>query len=192
LTNNVKESRIKHLSTLDQLLTTFTRAFDGAATVSLPSVGGAQTEQITVATRTFIGQPIFGTEHKISLPPSIVKVLDLEADQPREFKFASTEDAQSYLDWLLSLDIAHSFISKAYAGRVYSTTHDPRVNILSKGTRKTFAKEDSVSVVLENGVLTVTAAANTYLATGTGGESFAWDGTTGKTALIDKVRSWIE
>jgi mediator of RNA polymerase II transcription subunit 17 len=192
LTNSMEGSSTEHLAAIDQLLTTFTRPFDGTATISLPSTIGAQAEQIVVATRTFIGQPTFGAEHKVILPPSLIKVLDLEPDQPRQFKFSSTEEVQSYIDWIVSLDIAHSLISKAYTGRVYSVDQESRVNILSKGSRKDFAKEDSVLVCLDNGMLTVTATANTYLATGTAGESFAWDGKMGKMALLDKVKSWIQ
>ncbi|KAF2687220.1 hypothetical protein K458DRAFT_296237 [Lentithecium fluviatile CBS 122367] len=191
LTHSLEQSPMKDLSAIDQLLTLFTRPFDGTATISLPSTSGPQPENITIATRTFIGQPTFGAEHKISLPSSIIKVLDLEPDQSRQFKFPSTDEAQAYVDWILSLDIAHSVISKEYAGRVYSTDHEPRVSILSKGSMKNLAKEDSVLVLLEKGRLTVTATANTSLMTGTAGESFTWDGTPGKATLKNKVRSWI-
>jgi mediator of RNA polymerase II transcription subunit 17 len=192
LADTIKDSQTTNLPAIDQLLATFTRPYDGFARVSLPSTKRAQPEYIVITTRTFVGQSTYGAEHLVTLPSTLVKVLDLEPDQQRQFTFSNTAEARSYVDWLLSLDISHSLIAKEYTGRIFSKTQEPYVSILSRGSVKNFAKEDSVSVGLEDGVLTVTATANSFLETGTAGESFIWDGTLGKATLIDKVKNWIK
>ncbi|KAF1959567.1 mediator of RNA polymerase II transcription subunit 17 [Byssothecium circinans] len=191
LTQNIKESRKKDLPAIDQLLHAFTRAFDGLASISLPSSSGAQPETITIATRTFIGQPVFGSEHKLTLPPTLIRLLALESDQQHQFKFPSTAEATSYLDWILSLDIAHALLPKEFPGRSVVRSEEPRLTILSKGGNKGRVKEDDVSVELNNARLKVTATANAHLSTGAAVESFAWNGSLGQPSMKDKVKSWI-
>jgi len=188
----MQETHTNDLPAIDQLLQSFTRPYDGIATLTLPSVNGAQPEEIIIATRTFVGQPTYGAEHKVTLPLSIIKILDIGPDQPHQFKFSSTSEARSYIDWLLCLHIVHSHIAPEYAGRIFGSTSEPRVSILSKGSTKQFAKEDAVLVEMANAVLTVSAIANSHLDTGTAGESFAWDGSANKPSVLDQVRSWIK
>lgn len=192
LTDIIKESHRKDLSAIDQLLQTFTRPFEGTTALSLPSSNGAQSEHITVSTRTYIGQPHFGTEHKLTLPPSLISVLNLSNDQQRQFKMSSTEDVKSYLDWNLSLDISHTVLSKEYPGRTVIKSKDPRVCILSNGSKKGSHKEYAVSIQLENGILKATASNNMHLVTGAIAESFVWNGSPGHPSLREKVKSWVD
>lgn len=187
----ISESKKKDISTTDQLLAVFIRPFEATASLSLPSSGRGQSENITIATRTFIGPPHFGAEHKMTLPPSLIRVLGLEHDQQRQLKFPTTEEVKSYLDWALSLDLSQTFLFKEYSGRSIVKSMDPRVSILLKGSKKDAIKENDVSVRFENGVLKVTAIGNVHLATGAAVESFTWDGPTGKGTLKDKVKSWV-
>jgi mediator of RNA polymerase II transcription subunit 17 len=191
LTETIKQAQRKDLSATDQLLLAFTKPFDGMASISLPSSSGAHPESITIATRTYVGQPVFGSEHKLTLPPTLIRTLALEADQPRQFKFSSTADATSYLEWILSLDIAHVFLSKDYPRQSVMRSESPRLTIISKGSVKGKAKEDDISIELVNGILKVTATASELLTTGASVESFSWDGSGGQASLRDRVRSYI-
>ncbi|KAF2644823.1 mediator of RNA polymerase II transcription subunit 17 [Massarina eburnea CBS 473.64] len=191
LTEVIKEAHKKDLPATDQLLLAFTRPFDGLASISLPSSSGTQTERITIATRTYIGQPVFGSEHKLTLSPTLVEVLALEADQQRQFKFASTAEAISYLDWILALDIAHVYLPKEHPGNSVIRSEEPHITFQSSGSSKMTIKEDDLSIELKSAVLKATAYTNTHLNTGATVESFTWHGSGGQPSLKDKVKSWI-
>jgi mediator of RNA polymerase II transcription subunit 17 len=196
LTEILENDHTTNLSAIDRLIASFTQPYRGMTTISLPSTRGKQIENIEITTQTFVGQFTLSAEHLVVLPPSLVKVLELDPDQPRQSVFSTTEEVQSYIDWLLTLDISRSSMAKEYMGRAHSKTQAPSVSITSASKAKGLEKEDEVSIVLENGLLTISAAAESaagsFLETGTAGETFIWDGTPGKATLVEKVRSWIK
>ncbi|PSN66918.1 hypothetical protein BS50DRAFT_493640 [Corynespora cassiicola Philippines] len=180
LAMKIQESTKTDLSAVDQLLEIFTRPYDGEARLSLPS-NSMEAENIKIATRTFIGPPTFGAEHKLTLPPSLVAVLDLAQDQKREFKFSSSEDLSSYLDWILSLDIAHALLSREYAGSSTPAGREPRVTIAS-AAKKGERKKTDIDILLEKGQLKASAY---------GKETCIWTATSDQPSLRDKVKSWV-
>ncbi|KAJ4350137.1 RNA polymerase II mediator complex subunit [Didymosphaeria variabile] len=191
LTAAIKTAESKDLTATDQLLATLIRPFEGKASISLPSSTESAPENITIGTRTYIGPPHFGTEHKITLPPSLLQLLNLEHDPQRQLKFSSTEEVKSYLDFILSLDISQSFLLKEFGGRSVIKSSEPRISVVSKGSRKGLVKEDDVEIELEKAALKATATAIGQLATGAAIESFTWNGTPGRPPLKEKVRSWL-
>jgi len=188
LTSVIVESIRRDFSTVDQLLNIFTKPFDGLATVSLPSSGG-QLEQIIISTRTYIGNPTFGTEHKITLPPSLVSLLNLSPEQKCEFKFTTTKDVVSYLDWILSLDISHTLLIAEYGRRAFITSKNPRVSIIYKQGKE--QKRKDITVQVADGTLNVTAGSivapgNSYIE-----EAFTWDGAANKTSFKERLKSLL-
>ena len=190
LTEVIKEAKTKDLTPTDQLLTAFVRPFEGKASISLPSSGGSS-DIISIGTRTFMGAPHFGTEQRITLPPSLMKLLNLEHDPQRQLKFSSTSEVKTYLNWILSLDISQTLLYREYSGRSVIKSLEPTISVVSKGSKKGFIKEDNVEVTLEKATLTVTAKAHGQLATGSAVESFTWNGTPGRPPLKEKVKTWL-
>jgi mediator of RNA polymerase II transcription subunit 17, fungi type len=191
LAETIKNLENTDISAIDQLLQAFVKAFDASATIALP-LSGAQSESIVVATRTYIGPPVFGSEHKLTLSPTLAKVLDLEPDQSRQFKFSSTQDVISYLDWILALYIAHNYLVDEFPGRSSTRSEDPRLTIISKGNSKGKVREDEIAIELSKGVLEVTATINTHLSTGATTQLHTWNGAAqAQPSLKDKVKSWI-
>ncbi|KAJ4305525.1 RNA polymerase II mediator complex subunit [Kalmusia sp. IMI 367209] len=186
LTETIKEADTKDLPATDQLLAVFIRPFEGKASLSLPSSSGGSLEHVIINTRTYIGLPHFGTEHKVSLPPSLINLLNLEHDPMRQLKFSSTEEVRTYLDWLVSLDIAQNLLFNEFNGRSIIKSSDPCISVMSKGSKKGFVKEDDVEIELEKATLKATATAHGQLATGVAVESFTWTGTPGRPALKAK------
>lgn len=192
LTETLKEVETKSLSATDQLLATFIRPFEGKASISLPSSGGTSSpETVAISTRTYIGPPHFGTEQKITLPPSLIQVLNLEHEPNQQLKLASTEEVKEYLDWVLSLDISHTMLSEEYKGRSVIKSPEPIVSVVSKGSKNGLIKEDDVEITLEKAELKATATALEQLATGVAVESFTWNGTPGQPSLKEKVKTWL-
>lgn len=190
LTEVIKDAKTKDLTPIDQLLATFIRPFEGRASISLPS-SNASSEIISIGTRTFMGAPHFGTEQKIALPPSLLKLLNLELDPQRQLKFSSTEEVKTYLDWIIALDISQTLLYTEYSGRSVIKSLEPTISIVSRGSKKGFIKEDDIEVTLEKAVLTVVAKAHGQLATGSAVESFAWNGSSGRPPLREKVKTWL-
>ncbi|CAI6340233.1 unnamed protein product [Periconia digitata] len=190
LAETVKDSENTDIPATDQVLQAFIRAFDATASIVLPC-SGAQPESIVLDTRTYIGQPVFGSEHKLTLPPSLAKVLDLEPDQPRQFKFSSTEDAASYLDWILALYIAHDYLANGFSGRSSIRSEDPRLIIMSKGSSKGRVREDEIAIELDNGSLNASATLKNQTNEGATTESCTWNGAQTGPSLRDTVKGWI-
>ncbi|KAF1968832.1 hypothetical protein BU23DRAFT_583040 [Bimuria novae-zelandiae CBS 107.79] len=192
LTETIKKAdTTKDFTATDQLLATFIRPFEGKATLSLSSSVGSPPENVIIGTRTYIGPPHFGTEHKLTLPPSLIKLLNLEHDPQRQLKLTSTEEVKTYLDWILSLDISQTLLFQEYHGRSAIKSSEPCIWVVSRGSKKGFIKEDYVEIAIENATMKVTARAQGQLATGVAVESFTWNGTSGRPSLKDKVRSWL-
>jgi mediator of RNA polymerase II transcription subunit 17 len=155
LADSLKTSPKKGLSAADQLLEIFAKPFDGRATLALTSVSGAQPEVLAVSTRTVIGQPIFGTEHKLTLSSSLATDLGLF----QQIKFPSVEEITSYLDWILSLHIAHRQLKSDFSPHTFIKGNDARITIRSKDTKKGSTIDQDVTIELHNGELGATATA---------------------------------
>ena len=191
LTTTIKESEAKDLTATDQLLATLVRPFEGKASLSLPSSSESSPENIIIATRTYMAAPHFGTEHKVTLPPSLIQLLNLEHDPQWQLKFSSTKEVKAYLDWIVSLDISQTLLFKEYSGRSVLKSSEPCISVVSKGSKKGLIKEDDVEIELEKAVLKATATAHGQLVTGAPVECFTWDGTSGRPPLKEKVKSWL-
>ncbi|KAL5423521.1 hypothetical protein PMIN07_010007 [Paraphaeosphaeria minitans] len=191
LTTTIKEAKAKDLTATDQLLASLIRPFEGGATLSLPSSSEGSPENITIGTRTYIGPPHFGTEHKITLPPSLIQLLNLEHDPQRQLKFSSTEEVKSYLDWIISLDISQTLLFKEFGARSVIKSSEPCISVVSKSSKKSVIREDDLEITLDKASLKATATAHGQLATGASIESFTWNGSPGRQNLKDKVRSWF-
>ncbi|KAL5375394.1 hypothetical protein DPSP01_011203 [Paraphaeosphaeria sporulosa] len=191
LTATIKEAKTKDLTATDQLLASLIRPFEGRAALSLPSSTESSPESLTIGTRTYIGPPHFGTEHKISLPPSLIQLLNLEHDPQRQLKFSSTGEVKSYLDWIISLDISQTLLFNEFGGRSVIKSSEPCISIVSKSSKKSSIREDDLEIELEKASLKATATAHGQLATGAAVESFTWNGSPGRQTLKDKVKSWL-
>jgi mediator of RNA polymerase II transcription subunit 17 len=188
LAESLKSSPKKGMSAADQLLEIFAKPFDGRATLALTSASGAQPEVLTVSTRTVIGQPIFGTEHKLTLPSTLAADLGLF----HVIKFPSVEEITSYLDWILSLHIAHRQLKSDFSLHTFIKGNDARITIRSKDTKKGSIIDQDVTIELHNGELRATAAAADLQETTEAAEqSYTWTGQQEEMCLVDKVKSWI-
>jgi mediator of RNA polymerase II transcription subunit 17 len=168
----------------------FSKPFDGKATLTLPSLsGGVQVENLTISTRTVIGQPTFGTEHKLTLPSSLLADLGLF----QHLKFSSVEETTSYLDWVLSLHIAHRQLTREFSSRATIKGNDSRVTIVgSKGSKKAPPIEYDILIELQNGELKATALdVSPQELLEDAQQSHTWNGKGGETSLIAMIRSWV-
>lgn len=187
LTESVKDFPNKGLSATDQLLEVFIKPFDGKATLTLPPLSG-QSESLTVATRTLIGQPTFGTEHKLTLPSSLTSDLGLF----QQLKFSSVEEVKSYVDWILSHHIAHMLKSE-HSPRAVIKDSDPRISIVSKGSKKGSRASKDVSIEFHEGELKVIATVVNPQEVGGDAERVqTWSGQKEATPLRETVRSWVD
>jgi mediator of RNA polymerase II transcription subunit 17 len=189
LADSLKVSSKETISASDKLLEMFSKPFDGKATLTLPSVsGGVQVENLTISTRTVIGQPTFGTEHKLTLPSSLLADLGLF----QHLKFSSVEETTSYLDWVLSLHIAHRQLTREFSSRAIIKGNDSRVTIGSKGSKKAPATEYDILIELQNGELKATALdVSPQELLEDAQQSHTWNGKGGETSLIAMIRSWV-
>ena len=181
-------SSMKGQSATDQLFEVFMKPFNGKATMSLPASTGAQSESLSIITRTIIGQPTFGTEHKLILPPTLSIDLGLSQQQ----KFAAVEEVTSYLDWILSLHITHRLLKNEYSSRAQVRGQDARLSIRSKDTKKGVTSSKDIQIELSNGelqvaALTVDASQDTEEVE----KSHTWTGKVDKQSLIEVVKSWV-
>ncbi|KAF2000020.1 hypothetical protein P154DRAFT_620433 [Amniculicola lignicola CBS 123094] len=138
------------LAPMDQLLETFRKPFEGKATMTLPSSKGSTRDRLTIETRTLMGTPMYGTEFKVTLPLSLVTVLELAPDQKREFKFPTVEEAIYYLDWVIALDISHTLLVREYGDRVTTAPESSIVTIAAKEGKS--VKRD-INVEILEGIL---------------------------------------
>ncbi|KAF2191111.1 hypothetical protein K469DRAFT_558069 [Zopfia rhizophila CBS 207.26] len=190
LSKTISESRRRHLSAIDKILELFSRPFDGVATLTLPSSHESRPEEITIATRTYFGNPTFGFEYKVTLPPSSGSALSLPTDHKREFKFSSVADLESYLDWILSLDLSHALVAKEHSGRLAGIDRKSRVSLRSKEGKKRIQKD--VIVQFAHGSLMVKVEATELFDRPPPNErEYSWDGTHGKSSFRDKIKSLV-
>jgi mediator of RNA polymerase II transcription subunit 17 len=185
LGDNLRESSKRGLSATDQLLSIFSRPFDGKATLTLPSLIGTQSDSIIIVTRTVIGQPTFGTEHKLVLPSSLATDLGLF----QQSRYSTVEDVASYLDWILSLHLTHRLLKNEFAPRTLIKGRDAKVTIVSKGSKK---GSKDISVELRDGHLT--AIATTH-GSQQGSEDTqqlcTWNSQNRQISLQDQVKIWV-
>lgn len=182
---SLQSSQRKGMSATNQLLEMFAKPFEGKAILTISSSASAQQDYLTIATRTIIGQPTFGTEHKLMLPPSLMADLGLF----QQLKFASVEETTSYMDWILSLHVAHRFLKSQFP-RAVIRGNDARLMIRSKDAKKESSTDHDISVGLHKGEMKLTA--NTANGAPENAEqSYDWKGEDGEIALVDKVRGWV-
>lgn len=178
----------KSVSTSDRLLDVFLKPFDGEATLSLPAISGAQPEDLTISTRTIIGPPTFGTEHRLTLPPSLLADLGLF----QQLKFSTVEETTSYLDWVLSLHIAHRQLKKFFSPRASVKGNGSRITIRSRGTKKTPTTDYDVAVELQNGELKVTASdLDAQELTEGANQSHTWNGKSKEQSIVEMLNSIV-
>lgn len=178
----------KELSATDQLLDIFSKPFEGRATLSLPTSNSAQPELLTISTRTVIGQPTFGTEHKLTLPSALAADLGLFQQQ----KFSTAEELTPYLDWVISLHIAHRQLMSDFSTRAIIKGNDARITIRSKDAKKATTADKDISVELQDGKLRVTATAADAEEMSEGTEqSCTWTGQEDEISLSVTVKSWV-
>jgi mediator of RNA polymerase II transcription subunit 17 len=188
LAESLKASSNTGLSATDQLLEIFIKPFDGQATLTLPTSIGAQSESLIIVTRTIIGQPTFGTEHKLTLPSALSSDLGL----PQQHKFATVDEVKSYLDWILSLHLAHRLLRSEYSSRASVKSLDPRLTIKYPEGKKGAVTSRDINVELNDGKLKVnTLAVDAPLETENVGQSFTWSGTDGDGSLMDVIKNWV-
>jgi mediator of RNA polymerase II transcription subunit 17 len=188
LAQSLQNAPKKGLSETDQLLEIFSKPFDGRATLSLPSANGTQPEVLTISTRTLIGQPTFGTEHKLALSAPFATELGLF----QQMKFTTVPETTSYLDWILSLHIAHRQLKSDFSDRVTVKANDARITIGNKDCKKDSVVQQDIQVELQDGELKLTATA-TDAAEGThlAEQSYTWKGQEGEMSMKEKVTSWL-
>ena len=185
LRDSLGKSTREDLSATDQLLDIFTKPFNGKATLTLPTSQGLQTEQLTIAIRTVIGAPTFGTEYKITLPSSVAMDLGLSIDN----KFQTTADVTSYLDWILSLHVARRVLRNEYANRATVKGNEAIVTIASKGSKKGSPVKRDISVELSEGMLAMQLITGTLQESSQ--ESRSWPGRGEDIPLKEQVKSWV-
>jgi mediator of RNA polymerase II transcription subunit 17 len=185
LRESLKKSTRKDLSATDQLLDIFTKPFTGKAILTPPPTQGSQTEQLTIAIRTVIGAPTFGTEYKLTLPSSLATDIGLSIDN----KFQSTADVTSYLDWVLSLHIAHRVLKDEYANRAAVKGNEARVTIASKASKKGTAVTRDIMVELSQGLLALHMTNNSSQEPSQ--ESHSWSGKEDDVLLKEQVKTWV-
>jgi mediator of RNA polymerase II transcription subunit 17 len=183
LRDSLATSNRKDLSASDQLLDMFTRPYTGKATVTLPSNQASSTEQLVVAIRTVIGAPTFGTEYKLTLPSSVATDLGLSTEN----RFQTSADIVSYLDWVLSLHIAHRVLKGEYADRAATKGTEARVTIASKSSKKGLSAKRNITVELSEGLLALHLSNSEESSQ----EKHSWSGKSDEITLKEKVQGWV-
>ncbi|KAF2852825.1 hypothetical protein T440DRAFT_19717 [Plenodomus tracheiphilus IPT5] len=183
------------LSATDQLLEIFNKPFDGKASVVLPTTSGAQTETLSLVTRTVLAQPVFGTEHKLSLPPSLTTDVGLS----QSIKFSTVQELTSYIDWILSAYTVHRIVKGEYSSRAVVRGQDSKVTILGEpGKKSSPGLKKDVSIQLQEGSLTmkVTSLEASESESKSKSKSLTetshvWDGSDDGTKLKDILKSCV-
>jgi mediator of RNA polymerase II transcription subunit 17 len=190
LVKSLKSTPKKGLTATDQLLEIFMKPFDGKATLTIPTSKGMQSESLIIITRTIIGHPTFGTEHKLTLPSTLSSDLGLF----QQHKFSTVEELKSYLDWIISLHIAHRLLKSEYASRSQTRSQDPRLSIRgSKETKKGAKSTKDIRVCFNDGELKVTALAVDLTPESEDSEqSHTWTETGSSASLKEVIKGWVD
>lgn len=179
------------ISATDQIFEMIMRPFDGKATLVLPASSGAQPETLALMTRTLLAQPIYGTEHKLTLPDSLVVDLGLF----QTINFSSVEEVKSYFDWILSAHIAHRIVKGEYSSRATVTRGHSRVVIFGKEAKKnTSSANKDISIKLQDGSLTVRVTSHDAPspADNSTEKSHSWNGEADSVSLKAWLKSCVE
>ncbi|XP_014560487.1 hypothetical protein COCVIDRAFT_34425 [Bipolaris victoriae FI3] len=188
LVGSLEASSKKGISATDQLFEIFMKPFGGTATLTLPTSNGAQSETLSIVTRTIIGQPTFGTEHRLNLPSTLSSDLGLFQQQ----KFATVEELKSYLDWILSLHVAHRLLKNDYSSRAQTRSQDARLSIRTKDAKKGVASSKDIRIEFNDGELKVARfSADAPEDSEDSEQSHTWVGTDDSTSLKEVVKSWV-
>jgi mediator of RNA polymerase II transcription subunit 17, fungi type len=192
---------------LDQLLEFFNKPFESIATISLPSISSSRsdptpnpdpnpnpnpsTNLIKIEACTSLAPPLPGTVYKITLPPSLSALLHLHpAQNQKPLEFRNQQEVREYIDWLLTMDIAHGLLGREFAKRGVVRGEDGAfsVKVMEKG--KVIGRSD-VDVVVDVGEVKVAVAK------WKGGERdervWVWrsDGEGEGIELLEKVREFL-
>jgi mediator of RNA polymerase II transcription subunit 17 len=188
LADDLRSSTNTDLSATDRLLDIFLKPFDGKATLTLPSLNGAQAESLVVTTRTIVGAPTYGTEHKVTFPASLTADLGLF----QQSKHSTVKEVQSHLDMILSLHLAHRQLKSNFAPKTVIKDREANITILSKESIKGPKGDRDIEVLLKEGQLTVIATpTDSKKATEDEQDLYVWDGNTGHASLEEKIASWV-
>lgn len=176
------------LSATDQLFEIFMKPFDGKATLTLPTSNATQPETLSIVTRTIIGQPTFGTEHRLALPSTLSSDLGLFHQQ----KFTSVEELKSYLDWILSLHIAHRLLKNDYSSCAQVRSQEARLSIRSKDAKKGTSLSKDIRIDFNDGELKVSClAVDTQQESEDAEHSHSWCGKDDDNSLREVVKNWV-
>jgi mediator of RNA polymerase II transcription subunit 17 len=186
LRDSFAKSTRKDLTAADQLLEIFNKPFTGKATMALPSGVGLQTEQLTIAIRTIIGAPTFGTEYKLTLPSSLATDLGLSIEN----KFQSTADVTSYLDWIIALQLTHRVLKNEYAERAAIKDTDDGVAITITSNKKGTSASWDVYIELSEGILALQVTDTSTKVPSQRSQS--WPGKGDNLSLKEQVKAWVE
>ncbi|KAH8732259.1 subunit 17 of mediator complex-domain-containing protein [Phaeosphaeriaceae sp. PMI808] len=189
LAENIGTSFKIGMSATDQLLDILSKPFEGQATLSLTSSHGAQREGMKISTRTVIGPPTFGTEHKLTLPSSLVADLGMS----QQLKFSSVDELIKYLDWILSLHIAHRQLKNDFSSRAVVRGDEARITIRSKESKKGSNLDRDITIELQDGELKATVtAADPQEDAEDATHAHSWKGVGGEISLKEKIKSWVD
>jgi mediator of RNA polymerase II transcription subunit 17 len=156
--------------------------------LTLPSLNGAQAESLVVTTRTIVGAPTYGTEHKVTFPASLTADLGLF----QQSKHSTVKEVQSHLDMILSLHLAHRQLKSNFAPKTVIKDREANITILSKESIKGPKGDRDIEVLLKEGQLTVIATpTDSKKATEDEQDLYVWDGNTGHASLEEKIASWV-
>lgn len=188
LVESLQTSSKKGLSATDQLFEIFMKPFGGTATLALPSSNGVQPEILNIVTRTIIGQPTFGTEHRLTLPSTLSSDLGLFQQQ----KFATVDELKSYLDWILSLHVSHRLLKNDYASRAQTRSQEARLSIRSKDVKKGASSSRDIRIEFNDGELKVAKlAVDAPPESEVSEQSYTWAGKDDSISLREVVKSWV-
>lgn len=188
LAESLEVSSKKGLSATDQLFEIFMKPFGGTATLVLPVSNGAQPETLSIVTRTIIGQPTFGTEHRLTLPPTLSSDLGLFQQQ----KFTTVEELKSYLDWILSLHIAHRLLKNDYSSRAQTMSQDARLSIRIKDAKKGDPSSRDIRIDFNDGELKAAKLVVDAQPESEDAEhSHIWVGKDDSSSLREVIKNWV-
>ncbi|KAF2813798.1 uncharacterized protein BDZ99DRAFT_495421 [Mytilinidion resinicola] len=194
LSATIKTSPTEIESSTDKLVNTLIRPQTTTASIRLPSSlrGATHQESLSIAIRTLVTQPIFGTEYTLTLPQAVATAIYSEVVTARTFTFTILADLTSYIDQLISLHLSNSVIAKSFSGwtplkELPKLTKQPRKLNPSDASKQ---PKKRLRVNLEQTRLLVTCVWEGPIERV---EEYAWDGSAGagKRPLEDVVADAI-
>lgn len=120
-TNRPSTSSSTSNSTTDKLITALTGPLHTTVTITLPSsgtfsdTGDAKPQSLGLSIRTHLTPPTHGTAYTLTLPTPLSTLL-FSSPTSKPLTFPSFSELTSYLNFLLSMDIAHRVIAAENEG----------------------------------------------------------------------------